>query len=428
MGAQIQAIRGMNDILPGESSLWQQVEMVLRQTVNSFGYSEVRMPIVEKTSLFCRAIGEVTDVVEKEMYTFEDRSGDSLSLRPEGTAGCVRACIEHNLTYNQEQRLWYMGPMFRHERPQKGRYRQFHQLGVEVFGLQGPDIDAEIILLSATLWKKFGIEKDLTLQLNSLGTQEERSVYKENLVKFLEANFDKLDEDCKRRTYTNPLRVLDTKNADIQELLKDAPKLKDFFTEETKAHFNGLRAILDKMGIKYELNDNLVRGLDYYNHTVFEWVTTALGAQGTVCGGGRYDGLVEQLGGPQTCAVGFGLGLERLILLLSTLDKIKEQSDVDVYIIGACENAAIHQAKLASELRTALPCLKVRNHCGGGNFKRQFKRADKCGAKIALILGDDEIAAGKIGLKDLRNAESSQLDCNFDEAVSKIKSILNLKD
>ena len=376
MAGAIQAVRGMNDLLPEDSSVWQQVESVLRQTLSSFGYSEVRMPIVEKTGLFCRAIGEVTDVVEKEMYTFEDRSGDSLSLRPEGTAGCVRACLEHNLIYNQEQRLWYMGPMFRHERPQKGRYRQFHQTGCEVFGLKGPDIDAEIIMMTASIWKKLGIADKLHLEINSLGSAQERKAYRDELVKFLEAHFDDLDEDSKRRTHTNPLRVLDTKDEKVGEILKDAPRLRDFFGEETLAHFNKLLSLLDDAGIKYVINDRLVRGLDYYNLTVFEWVTDALGAQGTVCGGGRYDSLVEQLGGTPTPAVGFGLGMERLILLLTTLDKIHPQSAVDVYVVGAGDDCERYQAKVSMSLRESLPSLRIMNHCGGGNFKRQFRRAD----------------------------------------------------
>ena len=351
MAQSIQAIRGMNDLLPEDTSVWQQVEKVLRQTVASYGYSEMRMPIVEQTSLFCRAIGEVTDVVEKEMYTFEDRSGDSLSLRPEGTAGCVRASLEHSLIYNQEQRVWYMGPMFRHERPQKGRYRQFHQLGVEVFGLNGPDIDAEIIALTHDLWQRLGISEHLTLELNTLGNSEERRVYKENLVAFLEKHFDALDEDSKRRTHTNPLRVLDSKDEKVKEILKDAPALYDFLGEDSRSHFEKLQAMLTSLGIKFVINPRLVRGLDYYNLTVFEWTTTALGAQGTVCGGGRYDGLVEQLGGKATPAVGFGLGLERLMLLLTTLEKVRPLSQVAVYVCGMGDNVESHQLTLCSQLR-----------------------------------------------------------------------------
>ena len=422
MAQSIQAIRGMNDLLPEDTSIWQQVEKIIQQTVSSYGYSEMRMPIVEHTNLFSRAIGEVTDVVEKEMYTFTDRSGDSLSLRPEGTAGCVRAALEHSLIYNQEQRLWYMGPMFRHERPQKGRYRQFHQLGVEVFGLNGPDIDAEIICLTHDLWCKLGIAGDLTLELNTLGSNDERKVYKENLVKFLEANFDKLDEDSKRRTHTNPLRVLDSKDPQVQELLKDAPTLYDYLGEESKAHFTKLQELLTSQGISFKLNPRLVRGLDYYNLTVFEWTTTALGAQGTVCGGGRYDGLVEQLGGKPTPAVGFGLGLERLMLLLTTLGKIKVSSAVDVYVCGMGEGIEAAQLRICQQLRAALPDLGVMNHCGGGNFKRLLKRADKVQAKVAVILGEEELKNGTLTIKNLRTTEQQVVPET--EALALIKSIL----
>ncbi len=424
MAVMIQAIRGMNDLLPEDTSVWQQVESVLRQTLSSYGFNEVRMPIVEKTNLFCRAIGEVTDVVEKEMYSFEDRSGDHLSLRPEGTAGCVRSCLEHNLIYNQEQRLWYMGPMFRHERPQKGRYRQFHQMGCEVFGLDGPDIDAQLISLTYTIWKKLGIEKELELQLNSLGSAEERLAYKVDLVKFLEAHFEDLDEDCKRRTYTNPLRVLDTKDEKVIEILKNAPKLSDYFGEQTCNHFEGLRKFLDNLGIKYVLNDRLVRGLDYYNLTVFEWVTTALGSQGTVCGGGRYDSLVEQLGGAPTKAVGFGMGMERLILLLTTLEKIKPNSNVDVYVLGSGENSELKMLEVSNLLRDALPTARVMTHCGGGNFKKQFKKADKLGAKVAVIIGEAEIANNSVTIKNMTDKDAEQFECPVAQATDAIAKIL----
>ena len=425
MALMVQAIRGMNDLLPEDTSVWQQVEKVLRQTMSSYGYSEVRMPIVERTNLFCRAIGEVTDVVEKEMYSFEDRSGDHLSLRPEGTAGCVRAVLEHNLAYNQEQRLWYMGPMFRHERPQKGRYRQFHQMGVEVFGLNGPDIDAELIALTYSIWKKFGIENELELQLNSLGSAQERAAYREDLVKFLEAHFDDLDEDSKRRTHTNPLRVLDTKDEKVIEILKDAPKLSNYFGEETKNHFDRLQKFLDKLGIKYVLNDRLVRGLDYYNLTVFEWVTTALGAQGTVCGGGRYDALVEQLGGSPTKAVGFGLGMERLILLLTTLGKIAPKPNVDVYVVGAGDEVELHMLEVSNFLRTELPQARIMTHCGGGNFKKQFKKADKVQAKVAVIIGEAEIANKSVTIKDMNNQDAQQQEVAIADAPKAILEILN---
>ncbi len=403
MAKNIQAIRGMNDCLPEQSPLWQMVESTLRQVVASYGYAEMRMPIVEMTNLFQRAIGEVTDVVEKEMYTFEDRNGDSLTLRPEGTAGCVRACIEHGLVYNQERRVWYIGPMFRHERPQKGRYRQFHQFGVEVFGLTGPDIDAELIMLTARLWQAFGISEHLTLQLNTLGSAEERARYREALVAFLEQHKDRLDDDCRRRMYTNPLRVLDTKDAGIQALLADAPRLADYFGEQTRNHFDGLQALLTAAGIRFELNERLVRGLDYYNYTVFEWVTDSLGSQGTVCGGGRYDGLVEQLGGQATPAVGFAMGMERLVLLLETLGRTEGVArPVDVYVCTGGEGALAAGMQLAEQLRSALPSLRVMLHCGGGNFGKQMKRADKVGAAIALILGEAELANGEVSIKYLR--------------------------
>lgn len=425
MAMSIQAIRGMNDLLPQDTSVWQQIETVLRSVVGSYGYSEVRMPVLEKTALFCRAIGEVTDVVEKEMYTFEDRSGDMLSLRPEGTAGCVRACLEHNLIYNQEQRLWYMGPMFRHERPQKGRYRQFHQLGCEVFGLEGPDVDAELIIMTAQIWKTLGIEKEVTLQLNTLGSKEERASYKKELVAFLEKNFDSLDEDSKRRTHTNPLRVLDSKDPGVIELLKNAPSLSSHFGEKTLNHFNELKALLDAAGVAYEINDRLVRGLDYYNYTVFEWVTTALGSQGTVCGGGRYDGLVEELGGTPTPAVGFGLGLERLILLLTTLDKVQAKAIADVYVIGQGSDIQKHLSLTASYLRSKLDGVRVMMHCGGGNFKKQFKKADRVGAHVAVVLGDEEIAKNQVTLKDMTDKDAQQMTVALNESIELIGRILN---
>jgi histidyl-tRNA synthetase len=406
---QIQAIRGMNDCLPEQTPVWQMLEATLRRVVSSYGYSEVRMPIVEMTNLFQRAIGEVTDVVEKEMYTFNDRNGDSLTLRPEGTAGCVRACIEHGLVYNQERRLWYVGPMFRHERPQKGRYRQFHQFGVEVFGLNGPDIDAELIMLTARLWRELGIEQFTTLQLNTLGSSAERAAYRDALVVFLEQHKDALDEESKRRMYSNPLRVLDTKSPQVQEILQHAPTLTDYFGEETKAHFSGLKALLDAAGIAYQVNERLVRGLDYYNYTVFEWVTDSLGAQGTICGGGRYDGLVEQLGGQATPAVGFAMGLERLTLMLETLEKIHNlPATVDVYICMAGEGTLSAGLLLAEQIRNERPQLRVMTHCGGGNFKKQMKRADKVAARIALILGETEVAEQKVTVKFLRDQIEQQ--------------------
>jgi histidyl-tRNA synthetase len=406
----IQAIRGMNDYLPADTAVWQRIEQILKQVLGSYGFSEIRVPIVEQTPLFKRAIGEVTDVVEKEMYTFDDRNGESLTLRPEATAGCVRAGIEHGLLYNQEQRMWYIGPMFRYERPQKGRYRQFHQIGAEVFGLQGPDIDAELILMTARWWKALGITDHVSLELNSIGSLEARANYRDALVAFLEQHVDVLDEDCKRRMYTNPLRVLDSKNPDVQTLLNDAPTLGDYLDEESREHFAGLCSLLDDMGIAYTVNQRLVRGLDYYNRTVFEWVTTSLGSQGTVCAGGRYDGLVEQLGGRATPAVGFAMGLERLVLLVRAVNPEFEPTRVvDVYVIASGQGVQSAAMLLAEQLRDALPELKLMTNFGGGNFKKQFARADKWGARIALVLGEDEVANGQLVIKDLRNGEQQTL-------------------
>ncbi|MFW1460786.1 histidine--tRNA ligase [Vibrio parahaemolyticus] len=405
MAKTIQAIRGMNDCLPTQSPLWQKLENTVKNVISAYGYNEVRMPIVEETNLFSRAVGEETDVVSKEMYTFDDRNGDSLTLRPEGTAGCVRSCIQNSLINRDEQRLWYMGPMFRHERPQKGRYRQFHQCGVEVFGLNGPDVDAELIMMTARLWRELGIDKHVRLELNSIGSQEDRVDYRTALVAFLEQHIDVLDEDCKRRMHTNPLRVLDTKNPDIQAILGDAPRLSEYLGEESKAHFAGLCELLDAAGIEYTVNERLVRGLDYYNRTVFEWITESLGAQGTVCGGGRYDGLVEQLGGKPTPAVGFAMGLERLVLMLETLELTDVCRSVDVYVVTAGEGTMMAGMKLAEQLREAISGVRVMNHFGGGNFKKQFKRADKVGAVVALVLGENEVADNTVVLKDLVGGE-----------------------
>ncbi|MGC0826117.1 histidine--tRNA ligase [Pantoea agglomerans] len=423
MAKNIQAIRGMNDYLPADTALWQRIEGVLKQTLASYGYSEIRLPLVEQTPLFKRAIGEVTDVVEKEMYTFEDRNGESLTLRPEGTAGCVRAGIEHGLLYNQEQRLWYMGPMFRYERPQKGRYRQFYQIGVEVFGLQGPDIDAELIMLNARWWKALGISEHVRLELNSIGSLEARAHYRDALVAFLEQHKEVLDEDCKRRMYTNPMRVLDTKNPDIQQLLNDAPQLGDYLDDESREHFSGLCALLDDAGISYTVNQRLVRGLDYYNRTVIEWVTDSLGSQGTVCGGGRYDGLVEQLGGRATPAVGFAMGMERLVLLVQAVNpEFEPTSYVDVYVIASGQGVQSAAMQLAEKLRDEAPELRLMTNFGGGNFKKQFARADKWGARVALVLGEDEVKAGQVVIKDLRRGEQQTLDQA--EAAAVLRSLL----
>ena len=410
MAKQIQAIRGMNDILPTQSPLWQKLETVLRETVSAYGYSEIRTPIVESTDLFKRSIGEVTDIVEKEMYTFDDRNGDSLTLRPEGTASTVRAGNEHGLLYNQEQRLWYMGPMFRHERPQKGRYRQFNQFGVEVYGIGSADVDAEVLMLSARLWEKLGITDHVTLELNTLGDPAERAAYREALIAYLEQFKEQLDEESQRRMYTNPLRVLDTKNPDVQALLVDAPELMDYLGEETRTHFSHLCELLDAVGIKYVINPRLVRGLDYYNRTVFEWVTTSLGSQGTVLAGGRYDGLVEQLGGKNTPAVGFAMGLERIVLMLETLELTDDiPATVDVYVTAMGDACKVEAIKIAQALRTELPGLRVMSHCGGGNFKKQMKRADKSGALIALVIGEDELASNQVAVKYLREKKEQAL-------------------
>ena len=404
MAKVIQAIRGMNDCAPTESPLWQWVEGQVKQVLASYGYSEVRMPIVESTPLFARAIGEVTDVVSKEMYTFWDND-EQLTLRPEGTAGCVRAAIEHGWIYNNEQRLWYMGPMFRHERPQKGRYRQFHQAGVEVFGIANPEIDAELIILTARLWKALGIDQHVSLQLNSIGSLEARANYRSALVAFLENHQDLMSDEEKERLVKNPLRILDTKNQALQEVLNDAPKLLDYLDEESRTHFATLCQLLDDMGIAYEVNPKLVRGLDYYNKTVFEWVTSALGAQGTVCGGGRYDGLVEQLGGHAAPGVGFAMGLERLVLLVQEVNAaLPVANTVDVYLVYSGEGATLNAFQLAETIRSALPQVRVMTHCSGGKFQKQFKRADKVDAKLALVIGESEVAEKTVVVKNLRSS------------------------
>ena len=400
---KIQSIRGMNDLLPEHSAIWQYVEATLARMLGAYSYREIRFPILEKTDLFKRAVGEVTDIVEKEMYSFDDRNGDRLSLRPEGTAGCVRACIQNGLLHNQTQRLWYTGPMFRHERPQKGRLRQFHQIGVEAFGLAGPDIDAELLLLTARLWRELNIDQALELQINSLGTAEERATYRQALVEYLDAYKDDLDEDSQRRLSTNPLRILDSKNPDTQLLLKDAPVLNDFLGAQSKQHFEQICAVLNNAGVSYVINPKLVRGLDYYSQTVFEWVTTNLGAQGTICAGGRYDSLVELLGGKPCSAVGLAIGLERLIMLLDELGAVPDSvgQQVDMYLVAVGDES--YQAmQLAEQLRTALPAVRLETHCGGGSFKSQIKKADKSGAAVAIILGEDEVSSNTVQVKFLR--------------------------
>lgn len=410
----------MNDILPGESPLWHYLESRVVACLGSYGYREIRLPILEKTELFSRSIGAVTDIVEKEMYTFDDRNGDSLSLRPEGTASCIRACEQHGLLYNQIQRLWYMGPMFRHERPQKGRLRQFHQIGAEAFGLPGPDIDAELIVMTARLWKLLGIDKHVTLEINSLGTAASRNHYRQVLSEFLSAFKEQLDEDSQRRLHTNPLRILDSKDPNTQALMAGAPALADYLDADSREHFARLKAILDQAGISYTVNPRLVRGLDYYGYTVFEWVTDRLGAQGTICAGGRYNGLVEQLGGRPTPAVGFAMGIERLLLLLQTLEKVPAGigPETAVYVLAVGDTSAYALA-VAEQIRERCPTLVVQNHCGGGGFKSQMKKADKSGALYALIIGEEEAASHRVTLKYLREARDQQT-LPIAEAINKI--------
>ena len=411
MSKSLQAIRGMNDILPEQTPLWRYFEGAVAGLLDGYGYRQIRMPIVEFTELFKRSIGEVTDIVEKEMYTFDDRNGDSLTLRPEGTAACVRAVLEHGLAGGgQTQKLWYIGPMFRHERPQKGRYRQFHQIGVEVFNIDGPDIDAELIVLTWRLWGLLGIRDAVKLELNSLGTSAARAVYRDALVEFLTAHADQLDEDSRRRMNTNPLRVLDSKAPETQALLVNAPKLADYLDEESRVHFEGLKARLDAAGVPYAINPKLVRGLDYYSKTVFEWVTDQLGSQGTVCAGGRYDGLVEQMGGKPTQGVGFAMGIERLVLMLETLGKVPAEiaRTVDIYLCAFGEPAELAALALSERLRDQLPNLRLQVNAGAGSFKSQFKKADKSGALYALILGEDELAQQVVGCKPLRGQGEQQ--------------------
>ena len=421
MANNIQAIRGMHDVLPEQTPLWQYAELTLRGVLSAYGYSEIRLPIVEKTELFKRSIGEVTDIVEKEMYTFDDRNGDSLTLRPEGTAGCLRACLEHGLLHNQVHRLWYYGPMYRHERPQKGRYRQFIQLGVETYGMPGPDIDAELILIMDRLWKKLGIRDKVRLQLNSLGTIAERLVYRETLVGYFQAHLEELDEDSLRRLETNPLRILDTKNPAMQQVVANAPELMAHLGDDSLKHFNTLTATLNDLGISYEINTRLVRGLDYYSKTVFEWVTDELGSQGTVCAGGRYDSLIEQLGGKPNFATGFAMGIERLLALMETLGNVPVARAVDVFMIRVGEIAEREGLRFAETIRNEVPGLKLQVNCGGGSFKSQFKKADKSGAEYAIILGDDEVSRGEVSVKSLRNEQGQQ-------TLSQIQTIAFLQD
>ena len=407
---KIQSVRGMNDLLPQDTPRWQYLERLISSLLSRYCYREIRFPLLESTELFKRTIGEVTDIVEKEMYTFDDRNGDSLSLRPEGTAGCVRACEENGLIFNQIQRLWYQGPMFRHERPQKGRLRQFQQIGVEVFGLDGPDIDVELIQMISQLWSDLGIAGAVTLHLNTLGNIDSRNSYRKALVVFLDQKRDSLDDDSRRRIHTNPMRILDSKNPTTQSLLDGAPNFYDFIDDESRHHFEKLCSYLDVLKIPYLVNKRLVRGLDYYGKTVFEWVTTLLGSQGTICAGGRYDTLVEQLGGKSTPAIGLAMGVERLALLLDAVDVFPDsiERQIDAYLIteGDVDSRAL---KLSHYIRESCPFLKLQNHCGGGSLKNRMKKADKSGAKLALIFGKDEAASNSLTVKFLREDKPKML-------------------
>jgi histidyl-tRNA synthetase len=423
MANTISALRGMNDIYAEQAGAFDFLIESAQDVLTQYGYESIRLPIVEKTDLFKRSIGEVTDIVEKEMYTFDDRNGESLTLRPEGTAGCVRAVIQNGLIHNQIQKLFYTGPMFRYERPQRGRYRQFHQFGVEVFGLESADIDAELIVLSARLWDVLGLE-NLELQINSLGSNEARAHYRDILVEYLEAHKSALDEDSLRRLQSNPLRILDSKNPDMADVIAQAPKLIDHLDDESVSHFNTVKNYLDDLGIEYVVNPNLVRGLDYYNRTVFEWVTTELGAQGTVCAGGRYDGLVEQIGGKSTPAVGFAMGIERLVALLQEKELVPNHKSADVYVVMAGEEAQRPGFVISEMLRDALPEFNVQMNCGGGSFKSQFKKADKSGAVYAVVLGADEIAKKSAVIKPLRSDEEQEVVI-WSELANYLKQKLN---
>ncbi len=426
MTDQIQPIRGMNDVLPAESVLWQHLEGTVRELLVAYGYEEIRVPVVEHTELFKRAIGEFTDVVEKEMYTFTDQGGDSLTLRPEATAGVVRAMISNGLLRGARHKLWCIGPMFRHEKPQKGRYRQFYQVDVEAIGFAGPDVDAELIALTARLWRRLGITR-VKLQINSLGTAQSREVYREKLVEYFAAHHDRLDEDSRRRLHGNPLRILDSKNPDLQQLVAAAPVLTDYLDAPSQAHFAALQASLAAMGVDYTVNPRLVRGLDYYSRTVFEWVTDALGAQDAVCSGGRYDGLITQLGGDATPAIGFAMGVERVVELLRQLPSQPQPFAADVYIVLNGERAAIEGSRLVEQLRDALPHRRFELNLGGGNFKAQFRRADRSRACLALIIGEDELSRGMVALKPLR-LEVGQSECPIAELPARIEAALRATD
>ncbi len=404
MANNFQAVRGMHDMLPGQSALFRGLESTIQEVVCSYGYREIRLPLLERTALFRRSIGEVTDIVEKEMYTFDDRNGDSVTLRPEATAGCARACIQHGLLHNQTQRLWYRGAMFRYERPQKGRYRQFHQFGAEVFGIPGPDIDAELILMSARLWRRLGLE-DVNLQINTLGSPESRATYRQKLVAYFQHHESGLDADSRRRLQGNPLRILDSKNPDMRELIDGAPRLLDHLDRESRDHFDQLKRLLEEARLPFQVNTRLVRGLDYYTRTVFEWVTGSLGAQGTVCAGGRYDGLVEQLGGRSTPGVGFAMGSERLLELLGEQGYEGWPDRPDVYLVLVGPAAERNGFSLAERLRDQLPALRLQVNCGGGSIKSQIRKADRSGALAAVIIAEEEVARSQAGVKYLRREQ-----------------------
>jgi histidyl-tRNA synthetase len=422
LSEQIQPVRGMNDVLPAEITAWQRLESTARELLAEYGYQEIRVPIVERTELFQRAIGEYTDVVEKEMYTFVDQGGDSLTLRPEGTAGVMRALISNGLLRGQRHKLWCDGPMFRHERPQKGRYRQFHQIDVEAVGFPGPDVDVELIALTARLWRRLGIDR-VSLQINSLGTPEARRIYREKLVEYLRAHHDQLDADSRRRLEGNPLRVLDSKNPEMRALIEAAPVLTDHLDGESREHFGALCAALEGLGIPFSVNPRLVRGLDYYSRTVFEWITDALGAQDAVCSGGRYDGLIAQLGGEPTPGIGFAMGIERLVALMVQAGALPAPAAADVFVVVNGERAAVYGLQLVEQLRDALPGRRFELNLGGGNFKTQFRRADRSGAALAVILGDDELARGVAALKPLRR-DAGQSESPLPDLAAAIQSAL----
>ena len=406
---KIKSVRGMNDITPHETPSWQYLEKTVIDVLSAYAFQEVRFPILEHSDLFRRSIGNVTDIIEKEMYSFDDRNGDNLSLRPEGTAGCVRACVQQGLLHNQTQRLWYKGPMFRHERPQKGRQREFHQIGVEAFGFEGPDVDAELLIMMNRIWRRLGIDRAMTLEINSLGQAADRARYRVALVDYLENFREQLDDDSERRLTTNPMRILDSKNPDTREILEGSPRLKDFIDDTSRVHFERLCGLLSAAGVTYEINDRLVRGLDYYSKTVFEWVTDKVGAQGTICAGGRFDNLIEQIGGKTGFAVGLALGMERLLLLLKSIDVLPDSlgKNVDVYLVAV--GKVTEQAFFISEqLRSEIPGLRVEQHCGAGGFRSQLKKADRSGARLALIIGEDECSKDIVGVKFLREQKEQE--------------------